>query len=195
MGWSKFHVRTLDDAGLSDAARAVAMMAQLFQPTLLIGIRSGGYVVAQRAAPHLPPATLLPITRQRPSSKHKQVSLVKRIVGKLPRFIADQLRIAEHMLLTQFRPPKPADFTPDAAELAAIVRALGQNPKANILIMDDSVDSGATLAAVADMIRKIAPHAPIKTAAITVTTDAPLVTPDFFLYRYALCRFPWSLDA
>ena len=96
----------------------------------------------------------------------------------------------------QLRPPKPRHFTPEAAELAAIaaqVQALGRPPR--ILIIDDAVDSGATLAATIDHIQAIAgPDAVLRTAAITVTTAAPSIEPNFMLYRYVLCRFPWSLD-
>ena len=68
---------------------------------------------------------------------------------------------------------------------------------ARILIVDDAVDSGSTMAAVRKAINAIAnPSAVIKIAAITVTTPAPFIEPDFFLlYRYVLCRFPWSLDS
>ncbi|MBC7799187.1 MAG: hypothetical protein H7Z10_01075, partial [Gemmatimonadaceae bacterium] len=69
-------------------------------------------------------------------------------------------------------------------------------PAPAVLIVDDAVDSGATLAAVLAEVRRLAPPgARIETAAITVTTAAPIATPDHALFNRQLCRFPWSMDA
>lgn len=195
--WFKFRVQTLDKPRLTSASADLARIASAFGPDLLIGIRSGGYVVAQSMAPHFPLTTLLPITCRRTSTQKKQgSSALKNILRKLPDSVTGRLRIIEHILLTQLRPPKQSVFTPDAKELAAIenrLRELGGTPK--ILIVDDAVDSGATLAAVTDTLKKIAPSgAIIRTAVITVTTASPFVEPNYLLYRYVLCRFPWSLD-
>ena len=63
-----------------------------------------------------------------------------------------------------------------------------------VLIVDDAVDSGATMLAVAEALREANPEAEIRTAAITVTTPKPLITPDYSMYK-DLIRFPWSMDA
>ncbi len=193
--WWKLRVRTVDDAGLKTLARELAGQANAFQPALLIGIRSGGYTVASLMAEHLPQAVLLPITCRRPSTQKKQdVSLLKTLLRNLPYAISDCLRIIEHIILTQ-KPKQPGVFSADPQELQAIETALRQRGgNTNILIADDAVDSGATLQAVYNAVRALAPSAPVKTAAITVTTGSPLLQPDFTLYRYVLCRFPWSLD-
>jgi hypoxanthine phosphoribosyltransferase len=197
VNWLRFRVETLDKNQLSGASAKLAASIGSFRPDLIIGIRSGGYVVAERMAAHFPETALLPITCRRPSTKKKQKSsLLKNLLRRLPESINSRLRILEHIVLTQLRAPKQSVFTPDAEELRVIENHLlsaGGNP--NILIVDDSVDSGATLAAVVDMVKTIAgPGAAIKTAVITVTTAAPFVEPNFMLYRYVLCRFPWSLD-
>jgi phosphoribosylpyrophosphate synthetase len=139
----------------------------------------------------------LPITCRRPSTAMKQKSsTLKNVLRMLPDSITSRLRIVEHIILTQLRPHKPGISIPDREELMAIENHLGgcgRNP--NILIVDDSVDSGATLATVVEAVRNIAGEgANIKTAVITVTTASPFVEPNFMLYRYVLCRFPWSLD-
>src|SRR5262249_51195271 len=140
---------------------------------------------------------LLPITCRRPGTKKKQnAPLFKTMLRKLPSNITAFLRIIEHIMLTQIQLRRRSGFIPLEEEMAAIthrIRQFGTPP--NILIIDDSLASGATMAAVVDTIRNIAgPDASIKTAVITVTTPAPRITPDFTLYRYVLCRFPWSLD-
>jgi hypoxanthine phosphoribosyltransferase len=62
--------------------------------------------------------------------------------------------------------------------------------------VDDAVDTGTTLSVVMDAVRRHAPQAAkIRSAAITVTTERPLISPDYALYYRQLCRFPWSLDA
>lgn len=192
--WSRYRVRTLDATALRQDALALATQAEGFAPQMLIGIRSGGYVVAEIMAARFPDARLLPITNRRPGTTAKQSSGMKTLLKRLPYAINDRLRIAEHLYLTQLRAPKPRSFTPDTAELAAIGHALREQPEARILLIDDAVDSGATLLGVRDSIQALASTAIVRSAALTVTTHAPLIQPDFFLHRYVLCRFPWSFD-
>ncbi len=170
-------------------------------PDIIIGIRTGGYYVAESMSKadggRLP---LLPITCRRPSTKYKPFSAAARkLVAGLPRPILDQLRLVEHRLLTRkpAAPSKPYHF--DQAELAALKAWFRQWPSdrpARVLVVDDSVDTGTTMLHVMDALRR---HAgipiTIATAAITLTTAHPLVTPDYVLLRQQLCRFPWSLDS
>ena len=188
----KFSVKTLDQGGLTKASEQLrALVAKDFAAQLLIGIRSGGYVVAEAFSQASQPIPLSPITCRRPSTGKKQKSsLLKKLLLGAPTCITNQLRIAEHICLTQLKSPAPRTVTFDDAELA-LIRQMGAN---KILIIDDSVDSGGTLRAVYDAVSLACPNAKIKTAAITITTENPLIQPDYYLYRYVLCRFPWSLD-
>lgn len=64
-----------------------------------------------------------------------------------------------------------------------------------ILIVDDAVDSGSTMASVINLLNQEFPGNIIRTAAITVTTSTSLVEVDYALYREGvLVRFPWSND-
>jgi hypoxanthine phosphoribosyltransferase len=85
----------------------------------------------------------------------------------------------------------------DECELAGLrdwFGTAGRNP--SVLIVDDAVDSGATLAYVLQAVRRLAPpSARIRSAAISQTTEQPLACPTYVLYYRRLCRFPWSLDA
>ena len=198
----RLKVQTLNSNALTNASTDLAakvgtLKPDEFKPDLLIGIRSGGYVVAEAMVSSFPEATLLSLTCRRPSTETKQnSSTLKNVLRKLPEFFTNRMRIIEHIMLTQLRTPKINRFSPDRAELTMIenvIRQYGANP--NILIVDDAVDSGATLATVVDIIRNIAgSEAIIKTAVITVTTVHPFIEPDYLLYRYVLCRFPWSFD-
>ncbi len=199
-GKIKFTVQTLDERGLQAAAHQLAAQVQQdFRPNIVLGVRTGGYIVADLMMEALPvEAILLPITCRRPSTGKKQkFAVVKDMLQALPQPITDQLRVIEHRMLTQRRPPQPLSaFTPDVDELAQITHLLSlRGGEARVLVVDDAVDSGATLRAVLDTVAEILPpDAVLKSAALTVTTASPLAEPDFAAYRYVLCRFPWSLD-
>ena len=68
--------------------------------------------------------------------------------------------------------------------------------RARILIADDAVDSGVTLATVLRLVDDVCPAGgEIRSAAITQTLENPTARPDYLLFRGTLCRFPWSFDA
>lgn len=194
---ARLKILTLDEHQLAGAAARLAEITAFLRPQLIIGIRSGGYAVAQAMASHFSQSVLLPVTCRRPSTeKKRKSSLLKILLCRLPAPITGRLRIIEHVVLTRISTHKQETFLPDKGELLAIKNGLRRlTPDPNILIVDDSVDSGATLATVVSLVRAAAgSQATIKTAVITVTTTKPLIEPDYLLYRYVLCRFPWSLD-
>ncbi len=188
-------VKTFNDAGLHRAARELnALVFRDFVPDIMIGIRTGGFVVAEimaREAAHKP--LLLAISKQRASTKQK--SAIKDILRHLPYFITNILRVVEHYILNSKPAKEPENFTPNAEELAALQSILRLRGNAKILIIDDAVDSGATMKAVRDLVRREAgAGATVKTAAVTVTTKTPLIQPDYALYHHVLCRFYWAFD-
>ncbi len=170
-----------------------------YKPTLLVGIRTGGLVVAEGMAGSQqgsPP--VLSLTCRRAGTKTKsRIPLLNQVLARLPRGIVDRLRLLEHRLLSARR--KRAATVPeiDRREAEAIARAAAAAPAAaRILVVDDAVDSGLTLSVVLDLLRQICPaETELRSAVITVTLDAPRVEPDYALYRGVLCRFPWSFDA
>lgn len=172
--------------------RAVA-----FAPELLVGIRTGGFVVAEQMRETCFPAVpLLPLTRRRPGSDTKRAHpALQALLHRLPYAVTDGLRRLEHRLLTR-RAPRPAGapWQADADELAALERQLAATRPARILVVDDAVDSGETLRAVVGLLRRLAPAVSVRAAAIVVTTEHPAMHPDFHLYAQTLCRFPWSHD-
>lgn len=178
----------------------MALVRADFQPDALIGIRSGGLHVADAMARSL--RTQLPvlsITCRRASTAHKQrSSTLKSLVTSLPRPIVDKLRVWEHAMLTRrSRPVADHPYHFDPAELATLDDWLAQaGDRPSLLVVDDAIDTGATLSHVMDMLQRHAPQqARIKSAVITVTTRQPLIQPWYSLYDRQLCRFPWSLDA
>ena len=104
----------------------------------------------------------------------------------MPRFVNDALRLAESWVLSR-RAPRPAGFHGCLPE--------GLDGKQAILIVDDAVDSGSTMLSVRDAVAAAFPQAYVRCAAIAVTTDKPLIVPDYSLYlKNFLIRFPWSAD-
>lgn len=195
---NNLRVETLNNKGLQDAAISLNnLIFKDFIPDIIIGIRSGGYVVAEimaKEAPHKP--ILLAISRRRTSTQTKsKIKGLKNILGLLPYAVTDRLRIWEHKKLNRKPASEAKPFVPDADELSALKAALQTQKNNKILIIDDAVDSGATMKAVLDLVQSVADSAClIRSAAITLTTEHPLIQPDYKLYKNVLIRFPWSFD-
>lgn len=193
-----YTVKTFDNSGLCDCA--VNLNKTVFKdfiPDVVIGIRSGGFVIAEimaKEAAHKP--KLLAISRQRASTQTKnKIKGLKNILRVLPYAITDKLRIIEHKRLNATPATEVKEFSPNIDELAALCKTLKTLENGKILIVDDAVDSGATMKAVLEVVKAEAcSSCTIKTAAVTVTTNQPLINPDYYLYHHVLCRFPWSFD-
>jgi uncharacterized protein len=167
-----------------------------YRPDLLVGIRTGGHVVAEAMARASPtPIPVLPLTCRRGSTDAK--SPLRPLLAVLPRQAVDGLRWLEHRLLSTRRRAHAKPQRIDRTEAATIGRYLAHGPASQrVLVVDDAVDSGTTLATVLRVLREASPAGTqFRCAAVTVTLPQPLVEPDFMLYRGVLCRFPWSFDA
>jgi hypoxanthine phosphoribosyltransferase len=199
-GMTRRPVVTFDRNSFAAAcARLMDVACGQERPQLIVGIPTGGMFVAEAmsdAASYLP---VFPLTCRRPSTRHKSAPGLKSLVRSLPRPLLDRLRLIEHAILTRRPPAPPAEgsFRIDEQELAHLRDAIeAAGPKASILVVDDAVDTGSTMSVVMGAVRRLAPDtAIIRSAAITVTTENPLISPDHALYSRQLCRFPWSLDA
>jgi hypoxanthine phosphoribosyltransferase len=181
------------DAACADLMRIVG---RDYTPVLLVGVRTGGLVVAETMA-RLGSLPVLPLTCRRPSTAFKsRVPGLKPLLATLPEQLLNALRRAEHHLVSVHRRTEQPAWI-DLAEAVAIgnwARILSRS--ARVLIVDDAVDSGVTLATVLQTVRDVCPpEVEVRTAVITVTTEHPVVAPDYALYRGVLCRFPWSFDA
>jgi uncharacterized protein len=188
-------VRTLDASGFEEACASLMRLVQTsYVPELLIGIRTGGLAVAQamwRTAPGMP--AVIPLTCRYPATE--PTSRVRWLPNKLqssPRWrteagvqrisIGCSSRLSRHL--------------PDQQESVAIGSVVATGAATKLLVVDDAVGCGMTLAAALRALRCARPpHTEIRSAAIAVTLDDPPMAPDYALYRNVLCRFPWSLDA
>lgn len=153
-----------------------------FVPDAVLSIRRGGEFVGELMFPDIPHYA---VTLQRESTKRKK-GILKNIFRLIPRFLLDKLRILEAWWLSR---------NSHKASLSTNVILPDLNLYRKILIVDDAVDSGATLTSIFNAASSQFPNTDFKTAAITVTTEKPLINPDFSIYNnFTLIRFPWSID-
>ena len=160
------------------------------QPDLVIGITTGGAILAERMKPLLN-ADFVDVKCQRASTGMKKKFRMKVVLKWLPQFINNNLRILEHHYRQWRASPVCVRQTVVAKKTvtSSIVEA------SSILIVDDAIDSGSTMSSVIDFVRELNSTAKITTAAITVTWRHPCVLPDIALYENTLIRFHWSDDA
>ncbi len=181
------HVVTFDGKCLADACRRLGGMVagSGYEPDIIVGIRSGGEYVAAELITMFPKSRLGFIDLKRPGTRRK--SRIKKILRFLPSGVLDRLRILESRLVA-LKAPKVNDAV-------VVPQGLSGLGPVEILVADDAVDSGATLASVIKGLANANPGAKIRSAVITVTTVSPMVTPDYALYNNrTLIRFPWSMD-
>jgi uncharacterized protein len=198
--WFGPALRTLRPPEFNAACAELMRMVEAdYAPTLAVGIRTGGLAVAEsmvRAASA--PLPVLPVTCRRAATGGKaRVPLLRTALSALPRPALDLLRRVEHRL---YIAPRTRQLRPQQvghAELDMIAAWIADQPsQSRILVTDDAIDSGATLATVLRLVRAVCPSGTeIRTAVITQTMEQPITTPDYVLFHNTLCRFPWSFDA
>jgi hypoxanthine-guanine phosphoribosyltransferase len=198
--WLGPPLRTLEQAAFDAACADLMRLVQRdFRPSLVVGIRTGGFVVAQSMVRgSADPIPLLPITcRRRSTALKSRLPLLRAGLSALPRPVIDLLRRLEHRVLIAPRPAQVSARTVDRAEADAIAADLrAMRAPSRLLVADDAVDSGVTLRTVLRLLADICPSGTeIRSAAITQTTENPVAKPDYVLFRGTLCRFPWSFDA
>lgn len=167
------------------------------QKILILGIAEGGIPIAEIVGKYFNENTQNVISEkfvkvQRPSTKVKKKNaknekLLKGIFSILPTFILDYLRVAEHKKLSKRR----------AHDLVREVQWSNEEDFSKydfIFIVDDAVDSGASMKAVVDALTGFSELLKIKTLSVVVTQKRPVFLPDYYLFRDVLIRFPWSLD-
>lgn len=181
-------VITIDNGSFSSFCRELELKCGTFKPDLVIGIATGGVYVAEQMFMDVQHES---IRLRRPTSESKDAhERLFNIVRRFPRIVLDVLRIAEAYLLRLKKNNVVIDIDIPSELKTAVMKAN------RILVVDDAVDSGVTLKSVFDVINKLKQsNAIVKSAVFTITTNAPLIYPEFFLFsNRTLIRFPWSKD-
>ena len=142
-----------------------------FDPTLIVGIRSGGLIVAQSMA-HAAREGLdvLPVTSRRASTAAKErVPFIGSILKTLPRPAVDALRRIEHRWVTTGRANRARQQWVDMEEVNQVAQRLREMPEPRrLLVVDDAVDSGVTFATVMQRLKAVCPPGTeFRSAAIT----------------------------
>lgn len=181
-------VITLDQPALARHCHRLQQKCLGFNPDLIVGIATGGAIVAEMMFTDTPHAV---VTSCRPSTRRKnRASMLWAVIRLCPLWIRDRLRIWESRRLARTvhaNARRSVDIPADSRN--AIASAT------HILVVDDAVDSGVTLKAVREAINAINATAIVASATLTVTTPGPVITPDYTLYdNRTLIRFPWSKD-
>ncbi len=163
---------------------------------LMVGVRRGGEYVADAIERYLPERFCrhrVNVTLQRPSTRGKGARLAA-VLGNMPLWMLNSARRVESRWLNM-KSSKNArkEYTQNLTVENGQLPDLPINPK--ILLIDDAIDSGMTIANVRQCLMKKYGNPDLKIAVITVTTVAPVVEPDYFKYHNrTLVRFPWSMD-
>ena len=166
-----------------------------FAPSLLIGIQHGGAEVARRMRNDFPEAAYCEVRLSRPGTRQKSQGLAHRLLQHSPLWICNTLRIVESRV-NEWRSKGKDPVRIGTIRLPDdIASTLSSPSNPSILLIDDAIDTGATIQQARLQLLKQFPDITIRVAVITVTIPHPICDADFCLYHNrTLCRFPWSND-
>ncbi len=172
-------------------------VSEQYMPDLIIGVLTGGGYIARKVHDALPGQLnrrYIEVKIQRMTTKKKDSGLVSFLLKYSPTFLLNKLRILESIVLERYarkhNPKREGNINLEQD----IDTYLRESPK-KILIVDDAIDSGATIELIHKYLSVNYPLSEVKIAVITVTTLNPLIDADFYLYHNRiLVRFPWSKD-
>jgi len=192
---SAMAVVTLDENSFDIMCTKLAtdILASGYSPDVVVSIATGGDYVAAKMRNKMD-ANFYSVKKTRSSTKTKN-SLFGRFlfafIRLLPYFILNILRKIEHYFLIS----KPTCDNSSADNLFSLSFVDELSGAECILIVDDAIDSGKTIHAVRESIRAVVKEkVVIKVASLVVTTEDPIVYPDYYMYENTLVRFPWSKD-
>lgn len=167
-----------------------------YDPDVIIGVLNGGGYVGRQIAQISPKeTTYAEVKIQRGGTKKKEKGLIHRILQSLPYAILDILRILESIVL-EYKSKRNNTKREGTIKLPEnVVSLLADGEHKKVLLIDDAIDSGATLLLLKQYLMSKFENIDVKIAVITITTKHPLVVADYYrYYNRTLIRFPWSND-
>lgn len=190
-------VLTLTPSLLQEHSHRLASRIQAagYQPTLLIGILSGGAEVARLLRNDFPDIPYCEVRISRPSTKQKGQGMTHSLLQRLPISICNLLRTFESRV-NEWRSRYQQPVRIGQIELPSVITSqLNADATTRILLVDDAIDTGATVQQALQQLQSRFSHVEVRVAVITVTTAHPVCDADYCLYHNrTLCRFPWSND-
>ena len=192
------NVITLNEAEFNRACDSLAIkIAEVGDTAALIGVRAGGAMVAEKVFVYLQKQGIhleyYEVGASRYATAAKNSYGIKSSFKYIPVFILDWLRIIEHYIVN-LRMKLSEEVERSVCLDDKLVDYLAGLDAGRLIIIDDAIDSGATVKALIDKINLINPELEVKVAVLVVTQKKPLVSPDVCLYQNVLIRFPWSSD-
>ncbi|MDG5800522.1 phosphoribosyltransferase family protein [Marinilabiliaceae bacterium ANBcel2] len=183
------------DKGCEELAN---MVTDSFMPDIVFGILTGGGVAGRKIYEEIKKKKddLLyeEVLIQRSSTRIKKGLAVKSYLGRLPQPLLNILRNIEVELLelkAKIVKPKRHGLKP----LKESTVNLLNKKELKILIIDDCIDTGATIQLLKSHIGNVSKlNHDIKVAVFTVAHRKPIEEPDYTIYRRVLLRFPWACD-
>ena len=163
----------------------------------IVAVRRGGSYVCDAFCRHFPKDRYggrYDVSLQRPSTKLKERRTGKTL-KRLPYPLLDAMRKIESEILALLRRIKGPAAAPQVEMPEGLVATLTLNALPKILLIDDAIDSGDTLRAITETLKKTNPDTETDIAVVTETTNRPCIRANYTLYRNrTLIRFPWASD-
>lgn len=167
-----------------------------YDPDVIIGVLNGGGYVGRQIVQVSPKeTTYVEVKIQRDGTTKKEKGLIHRILQSLPYGVLNILRILESIVL-EYKSKKNNTKRKGTIKLPDnVVSFLSDGENKKVLLVDDAIDSGATLLLIKQYLMSKFENIDVKIAVITITTKQPLVVADYYrYYNRTLIRFPWSND-
>lgn len=168
-----------------------------YKPDIIIGVLTGGGYVGKEMSQYISQYDnhkYIEVRLQRKDTKKKEKGIRYTILQSLPFFLLNWLRMLE-MIIEDMKAKKSNPTRVGSIELPENIDVALKSEKQNVLIVDDAIDTGATLRMIYDTLSSRYPLAIMRIAVITVTSNHPLIDADYCLFHdRTLVRFPWSND-
>lgn len=173
------------------------MAADGFVPDAVVGIANGGALVVD-ALPAEHDVSRFTCMQQRPSTAIKERAGVgQRILKAMPYRLTNLLRVIEDRIGQRSIPTVPEPSPSLDESLDVVTRTIAEKGIRRVAVLDDAVDSGATLACVsAALTQRLPGGVAVRTGVITRTRSRSqtIFEPDYFVFENTLCRFHWAPD-
>jgi adenine/guanine phosphoribosyltransferase-like PRPP-binding protein len=192
-------VVTISEQELPSVAQMLfdLMSANGFVPDAVVGIATGGALVVG-SLPADSSVRKFTCTMRRPSTVTKQrAGIGRRVLKKMPYRVTNVLRLIEDRVGERSTPTVPIASPSLEEALDVVGEAARKQGLRSIAVIDDAVDSGATLACVMSALRRRLPAEVTVRSGVITRTRSPaktIVEPDYVIYENILCRFHWSYD-
>ena len=192
------HIITLSENEFDAACMRLAEKISLHKkPDVIVGVKNGGAIVAEAIYKiFLANGNGLKyynVRASRNSSKAKKKYRLSYFFRFLPVMLLNLLRLIEHYYLKinmifYTNHERNIKLTDDFR------RDVGKLTKGCVFIIDDALDSGATISNLIEELNQLNPNLDYRSAVLVVTQNSPVISPDVYLYSNVLLRFPWSSD-